>query len=71
MGPFHLLDFSGHKFFLTLVDDYTRYTRLFLLKHKFDVTHVVPRFFKLVSTQFNMQIKAFRSDNAKELLFID
>ena len=70
-GPFHLPDQSGHMYFLTLVDDCTRFTWLSLLKHKSNVSHVIPHLFKLISTQFNMNIKAFRSDNAKELLFHD
>ena len=70
-GPFHLPDFSGHRYFLTLVDDCTRYTWLFLMHQKSDVTHVIPKFFKLISTQFDVKIKAFRSDNAKELFFTD
>ena len=68
---FHLPDQSGHRYFLTLVDDCTRFTWLYLLKHKSNVSYVIPRFFKLVSTQFHMKIRAFRSDNAKELLFHD
>ena len=67
-GP-HLPDYSGHRYFLTLVDDCTRFTWLFLLKHKSNVSHVIPKIFKLISTQFDMKIKAFRFDNAKELLF--
>ena len=41
------------------------------MHHKSNVTHVIPKFFKLISTQFGMKIRAFKSDNAKELLFID
>ena len=31
-GPYHVSSQSGHRFFLTLVDDCTRFTCLFLLK---------------------------------------
>ena len=64
-------DQSGHRYFLTLVDDCTRFTWLYLLKQKSNVSHVIPRFFNMISTQFNMKIKVFRSENAKELLFHD
>ena len=32
-GPFHLPSHTGHRYFLTIVDDCTRFTWLFLLKH--------------------------------------
>lgn len=31
-GPFHVIDRSGHKYFVTLVDDCSRFTWVFLLK---------------------------------------
>ena len=63
--------YSGHRFFLTLVDDCTRFTWVFLLKNKSDAISVVPRFFHFVANQFGKAIKAFRSDNAPELEFIE
>ena len=70
-GPYSEYSHSGYRFFLTLVDDCTRFTRVFLLKHKFDVSLIIPKFFNMVQTQFNKKIKEFRSDNAKELAFTD
>lgn len=70
-GPYHVAAHSGHIYFLTLVDDCTRFTWVFLLKHKSDVSTVIPCFFHMVNSQFNGKIKAFRTDNAKELAFID
>ena len=37
-GPYHAASYSGHRYFLTLVDDCTRFTWLYLLKHKSDVS---------------------------------
>ena len=70
-GPFHIPSYSGHRFFLTLVDDCTRFTWVFLMKNKSDASFLVPRFFQMIHTQFNSKIKCFRSDNAKELAFTD
>lgn len=39
------------------------------MKNKYDVVHIVPRFFQLVHTQFSKIIKVFRSNNAPELQF--
>ena len=68
-GPYHLPAYYGHQFFLIIVDDCTRFTWVFLLKNKSDATIVIPRFFNMVSTQFDKKIKAFRFDNAPELAF--
>ena len=59
-GPFQSSGRFGNRFFLTLVDDCTRFTRVFLLKHKSDATSVIPRFFTMVQTQFHSKIKVFR-----------
>ena len=38
----------------------------FLLKHKFDVSTVLPSFCSMIKTQFGVNVKRFRSDNAKD-----
>ena len=70
-GPYHLNSHSGHRFFLTLVDDCTRFTWIFLLKQKSDVAQAIHKFFNFVLTQFDKRIKQFRFDNAKELAFTE
>ena len=42
-----------------------------MLKNKSDCITVIPQFFSYVENQFKTSIKAFRSDNAKELVFKD
>ena len=68
-GPFKIESVEGYKYFLTLVDDCTRVTWIYMLKNKSDVSTVFPAFLNLVSTQFDKKIKAIRSDNAPELAF--
>lgn len=70
-GLYHTPTCAGHTFFLTLVDDCTRFTWVFLMKHKSETKTIVPKFFSLVETQFNKVINKFRSDNALELRFAD
>lgn len=70
-GPYHEMAYSSHRFFVTLVDDQTQFTWVFLFKYKFDVTTIIPRFFTMMLTQFGQKIKVFRSDNARELAFTD
>ncbi|KAL6321896.1 hypothetical protein AAG906_035604 [Vitis piasezkii] len=70
-GPFNVSTPAGHRYFLTIVDDYTRATWVYLLCAKVDVLIVFPEFFNLISTQYNTTIKSVRSDNALELAFHD
>ena len=71
MGAISNYSYTAHRFFLTLVDDCTRFTWVYLLKNKSDATFVIPKKFNMVFTQFNATIKVFRSDNALELYFTD
>lgn len=68
-GPFAQPSHAGYRYFLTLVDDHSRYTWVFMMKHKSDVKQIVPQFLSLVGTQYSKTIKVFRSDNAPDLLF--
>lgn len=43
-GPYHISTISGYRYFLILVDDCTRFTWVFLLRHKSDVTFILPHF---------------------------
>lgn len=70
-GSYHVPTHAGHKFFLTLVDYCTRFTWIYFMKHKSDVSATIHRFFNMIETQFHTVIKKFRSDNAPELQFAD
>lgn len=70
-GPFQSPTYSGYRYFLTLVDDFSRHTWVFMMKTKSDALTLVPQFFRLVETQYGIMVKTFRSDNAPELSFKD
>lgn len=40
------------------------------MTHKSNVSHIIPRFFNMIETQFHKVIKKFLSNNALELQFI-
>lgn len=68
-GPYQNSTYNGQRYFATIVDDKSRYTWIYLLKHKYDIIGIIPKFYSYVQTQFNKNIKCFRTDNAKELEF--
>ncbi|XP_048605154.1 uncharacterized protein LOC106384389 [Brassica napus] len=70
-GPFSIEPVAGHKYFLTIVDDATRVTWVYMLRNKSDVSLSFPAFITLIQTQYNAQLKAIRTDNAPELQFND
>ena len=64
---FHLIhNVFGARWFVSLSDDYTRVTWIFLLKQKSDVSIVIPNFHSMVQNQFGVKIKSFRTDNARD-----
>ena len=54
------------RWFVTFVDDCTRITWLYLLKHKSDVCNIFQVFHKMITTQFNTPIKIVKFDNGGE-----
>ena len=65
-GPISSPSVHGHRYFLTVVDDFSRYTWIYLMKHKSEVCHLVKSFVSMVLTQFSTRVKVIRSDNGAE-----
>lgn len=49
-----VLSFSGFKFYLVLLDDFSHFTWTFLLKHKSDVSDVIISFCSLIQNQLKV-----------------
>ena len=56
------------RYFLTLVDDYSRYTWITQLAYKSDFLSEFQKFYNYVHTHFSTAIKIVRWDNALEFL---
>lgn len=67
-GPYKVLTIGGFKYFLTIVDDFTRATWVYLLKSKDEVFNCFLAFFKVLQNQFGVKIKTIRSDNGTEFV---
>lgn len=70
-GPYQHATHDGKHYFLTIVDDSSRFTWLYLMKNKSEATQLIKNFFVFVKTNFDKPIKQLRSDNAKELKLDD
>lgn len=67
-GPAPIVGGNGFKYFVTFIDDCTRMTWVYFLKHKSEVFDKFILFLNLVKTQFQTTIKILRSDNGGEFV---
>jgi len=67
-GPIAKTSIHGHKYFLTIVDDFSRFLWVILLKTKSEVSSHVKNFIHLFENHHHITPKFIRSDNGPEFL---
>jgi Integrase core domain len=67
-GPAPIDSYDNFKYFVTFIDDFSRATWLYLLNSKTEVFPIFKDFAKLISTQYNTQIRILRTDNGTEYI---
>ena len=65
-GSFYVPTCFVKRWFITFIDDHTRLTWVCLLKEKFGAKQVFKNFHNMIKTQFQANLKVFRSDNGRE-----
>ena len=65
-GPYRVPYKEKYRFFLTIVDDFTRATWVHLLKNKSDSFETIKNFCVYARNQFDRNVRIIRSDNALE-----
>ena len=58
-----MVAYEGSRYFLTIIDDLSRSTWVYLLKNKSNTQKSIESFYNLVNTQFGAKVKYLRSDN--------
>uniref|UniRef100_A0A2N9FS43 Reverse transcriptase Ty1/copia-type domain-containing protein n=1 Tax=Fagus sylvatica TaxID=28930 RepID=A0A2N9FS43_FAGSY len=56
-GPAPITSSTGFRFYLVLVDDFTKFTWTYLLKHKSNTYQIFTQFQAMVNTQFSLPIQ--------------
>jgi transposase InsO family protein len=64
--PTQYTSIGGNKYDFVIVDDYTRFTRVFFLVDKSDLFATFKLFVKGIHSEFETTIKRVRSDNGSE-----
>ena len=59
------------KYFVTFIDDFTKYTWIYFLHAKYEILSVFQQFTAYVETQFSSGIKIMRSDSGGEYMFVE
>ena len=67
-GPSPIMAFSGHCYYVTFIDDHSRCTWVYLLKKKSNVLPLFTQFLQMIKTQYNIVVRAIRSDNGGEYI---
>jgi len=65
-GPISICSIHNHLYFLTVVDDFSRYTWITLMKSKGETRQHVIDFITLIENQHDCHVKIVRSDNGPE-----
>jgi len=65
-GPCATPSIQGHKYFLTIVDEKSKFSWLKLMKSKSETRHILVDFIAFIETQFHKVVKTIRSDNGVE-----
>ncbi|GJV96764.1 putative RNA-directed DNA polymerase [Tanacetum coccineum] len=67
-GPYKVVSKDGFRYFLTIVDDYTRAVWIYLIKTKDEVYYHFVSYINMILNQFKCNIKTVRSDNGSEFV---
>ena len=57
---------GGKGYILTMVDDYSGYTQIKLMRHKSEVSQYIKDYLQWVKNKFNKKPKILRLDRGKE-----
>ena len=67
-GPSRLPSLLGFRYYMVLIDDYSRVSWVYLLKDRTEVLSRIHKFLQEVTTQYTCSPKVLRTDNAAKLV---
>jgi len=67
-GPMKTISTNGYRFFVTFIDDASRYTKVYFMRHKDEVAALFKEYRAAVENFCSRPIKILRSDNGGEYM---
>jgi transposase InsO family protein len=67
-GPVNIATLSGEAFFVAFTDDFSRFSTVYLMKHKSEVYSHLQRYIAWIENQSGHRVKRLRSDNGGEYI---
>lgn len=67
-GPINVQERGGYEYFLTFTYDYSRFSHVYLMRHKSETFKLFKEYRALVEKQLGKSIKTLRSDRGREYL---
>ena len=67
-GPMNVRERHGAQYFITFIDDFTRFGHFYLISHRYEALDCFKRYNTLVENQLNTNIKSLWTDRGHEYL---
>nr|GEV50745.1 copia protein [Tanacetum cinerariifolium] len=67
-GPMHVESVNGKKYILIIVDDYSRFTWVKLLRSKDEALNFIIKFLKMIQLRLKVPVRRIRTDNDTEFV---
>lgn len=65
-GPVEIPTWDNKRYILTMLDDYTHFTVIYLLKNKYEVADTIKEYVKFAEARWNLKLAKLRCDNGRE-----